>query len=80
MTLICQKHLVLTLKNCKPELSNVPTELFNMSLQESCFSDCWKVSSVVLVFRNIRERFPTRKYHPISLFTVVSKAFEKQTN
>ena len=77
MTLICQKHLVLTLKNCKP---NVPTELFNMSLQESCFSDCWKVSSVVLVFRNIRERFPTRKYHPISLLTVVSKAFEKQTN
>ena len=44
---------VVVLKNCKPELSYILTELFNKCLKESCFSDCWKVSSVVLVFKNV---------------------------
>ena len=47
---------VVVLKNCEPELSYIPTELFSMCLKDSCFSDCWKVSSVVPVFRNFGER------------------------
>ena len=31
---------VLVLKNCKPELSYILAELFNMCLKESCFADC----------------------------------------
>ena len=42
--------LVVVLKNCKPELSYILFELFNKCLKESCFPDCWKVSSVVPVF------------------------------
>ena len=41
---------VVVLKNCKPEISYILAELFNMCLKESSFSDCWKVSSMVPVF------------------------------
>ena len=44
---------VVVLKNCDVELSYILAELFNKCLKESCFPDCWKVSSVVLVFKNL---------------------------
>ena len=44
---------VVVLKNCEPELSYILAELFNTCLKESCFPDCWKVSSVVPVFKNV---------------------------
>ena len=46
---------VVVLKNCEPELSYILAELFNMCLKESCFPDCWKVSLVVPVFKNVGE-------------------------
>ena len=73
--------LVVVLKNCEPELSYILAELFNMCLKESCFPDCWKVSSVVLVFKNVRERSTAKNYPPpVSLLSVVSKVFEKFVN
>ena len=47
---------VVVLKNCEPELSFILAELFNKCLKESCFPDCWKVSLVVPVFKNVGER------------------------
>ena len=47
---------VVVLKNCEPELSYILAELFNKCLKESCFPDCWKVLSVVPVFKNVGER------------------------
>ena len=44
---------VVVLKNCEPELSYILAELFNKCLKEPCFPDCWKVSSVVPVFKNV---------------------------
>ena len=44
---------VVVLKNSEPELSYILAELFNNCLKESCFPDCWKVSSVVPVFKNV---------------------------
>ena len=38
---------VVVLQNGEPELSYILAELFNMVVKESCFPDCWKVSSVV---------------------------------
>ena len=38
---------VVVLKNFEPELSYILAKLFNKCLKESCFLDCWKVSSVV---------------------------------
>ena len=70
---------VVVLKNCKPELSYILTELFNKCLK-SCFPDCWKVSSVVPVFKNVGERSTAKNYHPVSLLSVVSKVFEKLVN
>ena len=46
-------------------------------MKEACFPDCWKVSSVVLVFKNIGERSIAKNYRHVSLLSVVSKAFEK---
>ena len=67
---------VVVLKNCEPELSYILAELFNKCLQESCFPDCWKVSSVVSVFKNVGERSTAKNYRPVSLLSVVSKVFE----
>ena len=68
------------LKYCKSELSYILAELFNKCLKESCFPDCWKVSSVVHVFKNVRERSTAKNYRPVSLLSVVSKVFEKLVN
>ena len=58
---------VMVLKNCEPELSFILAELFNMCPKLSCFPDCWKVSSVVPVFKNVEERSTSKNYHAISL-------------
>ena len=71
---------VVVLKNGEPELSHILAELFIMCLKESCFPDCWKVSLVVPVFKNVGERCTAKNYHPASLLSVVSKAFEKLVN
>ena len=63
---------VVVLKNCEPDLSYILAELFNNFLKESCFPDCWKVSSEVPVFKNAGERSPAKNYHPVSLLSVVS--------
>ena len=54
--------------------------LKNKCLKESCFPDCWKVSLVVLVFKNVGEGSTAKNYRPVSLLSVVSKVFEKLVN
>ena len=71
---------LVVLKNCEPELSYILVALFNKCLKESCFPACWKVSSVVPVFKNIRERSTVKNYRPVSLLSVVSRVFEKLAN
>ena len=66
---------VVVLKNCEPELSYILAELFN-----KCLKDCWRVSSVVPVFKNVGERSTAKNYHPVSLLSVVSRVFEKLVN
>ena len=64
----------------KSELSYILAKLFNKCLKESCFPDCWKVSSVVPVFKNVGERSTSKNYCPVSLLSVVSKVLEKLVN
>ena len=71
---------VVVVKNCEPELSYLLAELFNKCLKKSCLPDCWKVSSVVSVFKNVGERSTAKNYRPVSLLSVVSKVFEKTCN
>ena len=68
------------LKNCEQELSYILAELFNKCLKESCFPDCWKVSSVVPIFKNVGKRSTAKNYRHVSLPSVVSKVFEKLVN
>ena len=69
---------MVVLKNCEFELSYILAELFNINLKESCFQDCSKVSLVVPVFKNVRERSTAKNYRPVILLFVVSKVFEKK--
>ena len=71
---------VVVLKNCEPELSCILAELFNKCLKKSCFPDCWKVSSVLPVFKNVEEGSAAKNYGPVSLLSVVSKVVEKLVN
>ena len=71
---------VVVLKNCEPELSYILAKHFNNCPKESCFPDCWQVSSVVPVFKNVGERSTAKNYHPVSLLSVVSKVFQKLAN
>ena len=59
---------LVVIKNCEPELSFILAELFNMCLKESCFPDCWKVSSVVPVFNNAGERSKQLKTTTLLVF------------
>ena len=68
---------MVVIKNCEPEFSYILAKLFNMCLKESCFPDCWKVSSMIPVFKNVEERSTAKNYRPVSLLSLVSKVFEK---
>ena len=59
---------VVVLKQRESELSYTLSELFNKCQKESCFPECWKVSSVVPVFKNVGERPEAKAYHPVSLY------------
>ena len=59
--------LVVVLKNCEPELSYILAELFNMCLKESCFPDCWEVSPVISVFKNVGLSYTAKIYRPVSV-------------
>ena len=72
--------VVVVLKSCELEISYILAELFNKCLKESCFPDCWNVSSVVPVFKNVAERSTSKNYHPVSLLSLVSRVFEKLVN
>ena len=63
---------VVVLKNCELELPYILAELFNKCLQDSCFPDCWKVSSVAAIFKNVGERSTAKYYRPVSLLSMVS--------
>ena len=71
---------VVVVKDSEPELFYIIAELVKNCLKESCFPDCWKVSSAVPVFKSIVERSTDQNYHPVSLFSVVSEVPEKLAN
>ena len=67
-------------KNYEPKLSYILAESFNTCLKESCFPNCWKVSSVVPVSKNVGERSTAKNYCSVSLLSLVSEVFEKPVN
>ena len=71
---------MVVLKNCEPELPYKLAELLNKCLKEPSFPDCWKVSSVVPVFKNVGKKSTAKNYYALSLLSVVSKIFEKLVN
>ena len=84
--MIHKRHLILIVfqwcgsKISEPQRSYILTELFNTCLKESCFPDCWNISPAVPGFKNVGDRPTAKNYHPVSLFSVVKKVFEKLVN
>ena len=70
----------MVVRNCEPKLSYMLAELLNKCLKQSCFSDCWKVSSLVPVFKNVGERSIAKNYDSVSVLFVVSKVLKKLAN
>ena len=68
---------VVALKNCETELSFILAKLFSKCLKEFCFPDFWKISPVVPVFKNVKERSTAKNYCPVGLLSLVSKVFGK---
>ena len=71
---------MVVLQKKESKLFKVLSKLLNMYMKEPCFPDCWKVSSVVLVFKNVGERSAAKNYRLASLLSVVSEVFEKLVN
>ena len=51
------------------------TKLFNISISQGCFPECWKTSSVVPIPK-FANRSEAADYRPISLLSVVCKMLE----
>ena len=67
---------VVVLMNCEPNLSYILAELFNKCLKESCFTDCWKVSSVGPVFKNIGEKSQLKTTTLLVFFLWLTKSLK----
>ena len=67
---------VVVLKNCEPELSYILAEPFNMCLKESCFPNCWKVSWVILVFKNVGETSTAKNFALLVFFLWLVKSLK----
>ena len=68
---------VVVLAKCEPELSYIQAEMSDMCLKESCFTDWWKILSVVPVFQNVGEKSLAKNYHLVCVLSVTRKIFEK---
>ena len=66
------------LKECKEELSQPLTQLFNQSLNESVVPDSWKTANVVPIFKK-GDKSIASNYRQISLTSLVGKLLESIT-
>ena len=65
-------------QDCHPELLLILAE--HMWLKKSCFLDCWKVLSMVPVFKDAGKSSTAKNCCPVSHFSVICKAFKKLLN
>jgi len=64
------------LKEARPSIVNILTQIFNKSLQLCSFPDIWKRANVLPIFKKAEE-FITTNYRPISLLSILAKVFER---
>ena len=67
---------VVILKICEPELSYILAEIFNLCWKESSFPDCWKVSLVVPILKNVGKTCMAKNYCSVSFLSVVNKSLK----
>ena len=72
----CDCIPMVVLKNCELELSYMLAGLFSECLKESCYLDCWKVSLVVPVFKNVGERSAAKTTVLLFLFPWLVKSLK----
>ena len=79
--LIHEGHLVLTVLQWSfwrtdSEILYKLAECFNINLKQSCFSDCWKFLSVILVLKNFEEISAIKNYSSVIILFVVSNTLK----
>ena len=67
------------LKRTAHSIAPYPTKLFNISIRQGHFPECWKTSSVVPIPKSACLSKATN-YRPISLLSIVSKMLERHFN
>ena len=65
------------IKEARRELLIPLKHIFNMSLRNHVFPDCWKNANVVPIFKNKGDPSDPTNYRPVSLLNVFSKVMEK---
>ena len=45
-------------------------------MKKSCFPDCWKISLVVPVFKNVWKKCTAKSYHSVRYFSVIFKVWK----
>ena len=69
-----------TRTNLKLHRISVTPNLVKKVIMNIDFFWDWQVSSVVPIFKNVRERSTAKNHRPVSLLSMVSKVFEKLVN
>ena len=64
------------LKGVAHSISSSLSKLFNLSIAQGCFPQCWKLSSIVPIPKS-KNHTECSVYRPISLLYIVSKLLEK---
>ena len=62
--------------NLEPEPSYILVRLFKMSQKEYCFPDCWKDSSMVPVFENLRKDLQLKTTNLLVFFLSLVKSLK----
>ena len=67
---------VVVLWNGETKLCYILAEHFNKCLKGSCFPDCWKVSLVFPILKNVGERSTVKNYHLLVFFLWLVKSLK----
>ena len=65
------------IKELVPAIAQNVCDMFNMSINQSCFPQTWKKANVTAIWKGKGAKGDPSNYRPISILPIVARAFEK---